>query len=80
MAVFKTSKEWARAFLLVSGTFILAGLYFVPVVMELDPEKDLFKYLVRCREKYEIIYTMLVTFYLRDKAQQFFAGKDGEGK
>lgn len=76
--LFKTPKELARGFLLISGTFILAGLYFIPVTMELKAESDLFEYLVNCREKYEIIYTMLVTFYLREKVQQIFAKEEKE--
>ncbi len=80
MKIFKTPKEIARGFLLVSGTLIIAGLYFVPVVMQIKVESDLYKYLTDCRDKFEIIYTMLVTFYLRDKAQHFFAGKDREEK
>lgn len=78
MKVFKTPKEIARGFLLVSGTLIIAGLYFIPVAMEVKVESDLYKYLIDCRDKFEIIYTMLVTFYLREKAQRFFAGKDVE--
>lgn len=76
MKIFKTPKEMARGFLLVSGTLILAGLYFIPVTMELKAESDLFKYLVNCREKYEIIYTMLVTFYLREGIQNYMANRN----
>ncbi len=76
MPVFKTPKEWARAFLLVSGTLILIGLYFIPVVIGLKSETELFNYLRDCRNKYEIVYTMLVTFYLREKVQNYLASKN----
>lgn len=80
MTVFKTPKEWARAFLLVSGTLILAGLYFIPVVIGLKTETELFNYLMDCRNKYEIVYTMLVTFYLREKVQDYLASKNEPSK
>lgn len=64
MTMFKTSKEIARGFLLVTGTFILAGLYFIPLITTLTTAQ--FEYLSSCHEKYEIIYTLLVTFYLND--------------
>lgn len=76
MKIFKTPKEIARGFLLVSGTLIIAGLYFIPVAMELKVDSDLYKYLVDCRDKFEIIYTMLVTFYLREKVQNYLENKD----
>lgn len=73
MRVFKTPKEWARAFLLITGTCILAGLYFLPLTATLETAK--FDYLVECRDKFELIYMMLVTFYLKEKVQDYLEQK-----
>lgn len=71
-----TPKEWARGFLLITGTFILAGLYFTPLVATLATEQ--FDYLVECRDKFELIYMMLVTFYLKEKVQNYLEQKTDE--
>lgn len=81
MPLFKTPKELGRGFLLVSGTLILAGLYFVPVFMDLKPDTELFDYLSARVEKFELIYMMLVAYFLKDlkdKIQAYREDKKAE--
>lgn len=73
MPIFKTPKELARGFLLVTGTLIIAGLYFVPLVATLTTGQ--FDYLIDCRDKYQLIYVMLVAFYLKEKVQNYLENK-----
>jgi|TARA_B100001964_G_C14220204_1_gene594905 hypothetical protein len=75
VVAFKTPKEWARAFLLVTATVIMGMLYFLPVFMELKPQTESFNYLLGCKEKWELIYMMLVTFYLKAEYDKHKAGK-----
>ena len=65
MAFKDKPKIYARAFLLVAGTLITAGLYFVPLIKGVDAPAV--KYLIDCRTEWNLIYMMIVAFYLKEK-------------
>ena len=65
MSFAENSKKYARLLLLIFGSLITAGLFFVPICMTLTPEQ--YAYLENLVDRWLILYTMIIMFYFKER-------------
>ncbi len=60
-------KKTARLIALVLGTFITAGMFFIPMAVSMEAEQ--MKFFSGNIDKWLILYTMIIMFYFNAKEE-----------